>query len=132
MMRSVYLVLFSVTFGCVNLSTICPYHEITQGVFGEIVDSTNALEQNVEVDAFGIVNGQQGSLIGSAETTRGGYQFKLNPSMYMICAKGTCTTVTVPTGLVEISGTDTGSAVTWDAPVAVPPDQMVGPCSYGD
>jgi hypothetical protein len=126
-----YLVL-SLTFGCVDLSTICPYHEITQGVFGEIVDSTGALEQNVEVDAFGILNGQQGSLIGSADTTRGGYQFKLNPSTYMICAKSVCATVTVPTGLVEQSGTDTGSAVTWDASAAVPPDDTIGPCKYGD
>jgi hypothetical protein len=132
MMRPVYLVLLSVMFGCVDLSTICPYHEITQGVFGEVVDSTGTLEQNVEVEAFGIENGSQGSLIGSAATTRGGYQFKLNPSMYMICAEGTCTTVTVPTGLVELSGTDTGAAVTWESPAAVPPDQSVGPCKYGD
>jgi hypothetical protein len=130
-MRPLYLVL-SLTFGCVDLSTICPYHEITQGVFGEVADSTGTLEQNVEVDSFEIVGSAQGMLIGSAETTRGGYQFKLNPSMYMICSKGTCTTVTVPTGLVEQSGTDTGAAVTWEAPVAVPPDQTVGSCKYGD
>jgi hypothetical protein len=130
-MRPFYLVLIG-TFGCVDLSTICPHKEITQGVFGEIVDSTGTLEQNVEVDSFEILGSAQGPLIGSAETSRGGYQFNLNPSMYMICSKGTCTTVTVPTGLVELSGTDTGTAVTWDATVAVPPDQMVGPCKYGD
>jgi hypothetical protein len=130
-MRPFYLVLIG-TFGCVDLSTICPYKEITQGVFGEIVDSTGTLEQNVEVEAFGIVDGAQGNLIGSAATTRGGYQFKLNPSMYMICAESVCTTVTVPTGLVEQSGADTGSTVTWDAPVAVPPDVTVGSCKYGD
>ncbi|HEX4450842.1 MAG TPA: hypothetical protein VH143_08240 [Kofleriaceae bacterium] len=33
--------------------------------------------------------------------------------------------------LVELSGTDTGAAVTWDSAVAVPPEQMVGPCTYG-
>lgn len=129
-MRPLYLVL-TLTFACVDLSTICPYHEITQGVFGEIDDSSG-LEQNVNVEAFGILNGAQGNLIGSADTTRGGYQFNLNPSMYMICSKGTCTTVTVPTGLVEQSGMDTGAAVTWDPPAAVPPDVTVGSCKYGD
>jgi hypothetical protein len=38
----------------------------------------------------------------------------------------------VPTGLVEFSAVDAASGLTWDAPVAVPPAQMIGPCTYGN
>ncbi len=40
--------------------------------------------------------------------------------------------VTVPTGLVELSAVDAPSGLTWDAPVAVPPEQVIGPCKFGD
>jgi hypothetical protein len=105
-------------------------------VFGEIADSTGANEQNVEVTIFSIVNGAQGNMFGDVETTRGGYQFMAGASSYILCAKTVCTTVVVPTGIVEESAVD-GAAdatagLTWDAPVAVPPDQMIGPCKFGD
>ena len=77
------------------------------------------------------MNGMQDMMIGSAETSRGGYQFNLDPSMYMLCAKTVCTTITVPTGLVEYSAVDAAAGLTWDAPVAVPPDQAIGPCMFG-
>jgi hypothetical protein len=38
----------------------------------------------------------------------------------------------VPTGVVELSAIDAPSGVTWDAPVAVPPDQTIGPCTFGN
>jgi hypothetical protein len=118
--------------GCVNLGNICPHKPITQGVFGEIVDSNGTLEQGVEVDIYTIVNGAQGMMFGSAQTSRGGYQFNASPSSYILCAKTVCTTVPVPTGVVESSAVDGTSGLTWDAPVAVPPDQMIGPCKFGD
>jgi hypothetical protein len=118
--------------GCVNVNNICPHKPITQGVFGEITDANGTLEQNVEVDVFGILNNAQGKMLGSAQTTRGGYQFNLLPFMYMLCVKSVCTTVDVPTGLVEVSAVDAAAGLTWDAPVTVPPDQMIGPCKFGD
>jgi hypothetical protein len=127
------LALVTLLFGCINVDNICPHKPITQGVFGEITDSNGTLEQNVEVDVFGTLNGAQANMIGSAETTRGGYEFHLNPSpAYMLCAKTVCTTVAVPTGLVEVSAVDAATGLTWDAPVAVPPDHMIGPCKFGD
>jgi hypothetical protein len=126
--------LFVVAFlgGCVNVDNICPHKPITQGVFGEIVDSSGANEQNVEVDIYTIVNGAQGTMFGGAQTSRGGYQFVATPASYMLCAKTVCTTVAVPTGIVESSAVDAASGLTWDAPVAIPPDQMIGPCKFGD
>lgn len=126
--------LFVVAFlgGCVNLDNICPHKPITQGVFGQIVDSSGTNEENVEVDIFSIVNGAQGMMFGGVQTSRGGYQFLANPSSYMLCAKTVCATVTVPTGIVESSAVDATSGLTWDAPVAVPPDQTIGPCKFGD
>ncbi|HVZ87742.1 MAG TPA: hypothetical protein VHG72_12280 [Polyangia bacterium] len=119
--------------GCVDLSHICPYKEITQGVFGEVVDSNNTLEQNVEVDLYTTLNGAQDMLVASRQTGRGGYQFEVNPSIYMLCSKGSvCTTVTIPTGLVEVSAVDAASGLTWNAPVTVPPAQTIGPCTWGD
>ncbi len=118
--------------GCVNVDNICPHKPITQGVFGEITSSSGALEQNVEVDVFATLNGAQANKIASVETTRGGYQFNLLASpAYMLCAKSVCTTVAVPTGLVEVSAVD-ATTLTWDAPVTVPPDQVIGPCKFGD
>jgi hypothetical protein len=117
--------------GCVDVNNICPHKPITQGVFGEVDDSSGTLEQNIEVDVYEIMNGMQSTMIGSAETTRGGYEFNLNPSMYILCSKTVCTTVTVPTGLVEVSAVDAAAGLTWDSPVAVPPEQMVGPCTFG-
>jgi len=119
--------------GCVNVSNICPHKPITQGVFGEIVDSNNTLEQNIEVDLYTIgPDGMKDTLVGSAQTTRGGYEFTVNPSSYILCAKTVCATVTVPTGLVELSAVDAAAGLTWDAPVAVPPDQVIGPCKFGN
>jgi hypothetical protein len=123
--------------GCVNLDTICPHKTITQGVFGEIADSTGANEQNVEVTIFTSVNGAQGTMFGDVQTTRGGYQFMAGASTYFLCAKTVCTMVVVPTGIVEESAVDAAAAdaaagLTWDVPVAVPPDQMIGPCKFGD
>ena len=132
-MRIACLAALVLLVGCVDLSKICPYKEITQGVFGEITDANNALEENVEVDLYTTVNGAQGTQVGTPhETGRGGYQFMVSPSTYMLCAKGVCGTVAVPTGLVECSAVDAASGLTWDAPVAVPPAQSVGPCMYGD
>jgi len=126
--------LFIVAFlgGCVNLDNICPHKPITQGVFGQIADSSGANEQGVEVDIYLIENGMQGMMLGGVQTTRGGYQYNVTPSSYMLCAKTVCTTVAVPTGIVESSAVDATSGLTWDAPVAVPPDQMIGPCKFGD
>jgi hypothetical protein len=118
--------------GCVNIDSICPHKPITQGAFGEVVDSSGTLEQNVEVDIYGILNGVQAAMIASAQTTRGGYQFNMNPSTYIVCAKTVCTQVAVPTGLVELSAVDASSGLTWDAPVAVPPAQTIGPCTFGN
>ena len=119
--------------GCVpDLSNICPYKQtITQGVFGEIVDS-GALEQDVEVDLYTLLNGMQDMQVANGKTNRAGYQYDVNPSTYMLCAKGVCGTVAVPTGLVEFSAVDAASGLTWDAPVAVPPAQTIGPCTWGD
>jgi hypothetical protein len=129
--------LFSLIFlaACVpDLSTICPHKSsITQGVFGGIVDANNTQEQNVEVDLYTVLNGvQSATAAATAETTRGGYELGVDPSTYILCAKTVCATVTVPTGLVELSAVDAASGLTWDAPVAVPPAQMVGPCTYGN
>jgi hypothetical protein len=102
-------------------------------VFGGIVDSNNTQEQNVEVGLYQIENGvQNATATFTTETTRGGYEFNVTPSTYILCAKSVCGTVTVPTGIVEFSAVDAASGLTWDAPVAVPPAQMVGPCTYGD
>jgi hypothetical protein len=126
--------LAALSFGaaCVDLSTVCPHKPITQGVFGEIVDSNNALEQNIQVDIYTTINGVQDMMFGSTKTTRGGYQFIAYAGTYMLCAKTVCTTVTVPTGIVESSAVDATSGLTWDAPVAVPPQQTIGPCTFGD
>jgi hypothetical protein len=118
--------------GCVNPFNICPHKPITQGVFGEVVDSSNTLEENVEVDIFTTLNGMQDMMVASAETTRGGYQFNVTPAPYILCVKSVCVTVMVPTGVVELSAIDAPSGVTWDAPVAVPPDQTIGPCTFGN
>jgi hypothetical protein len=131
-MRITCLVFAALLAGCVNVDTICPHKSITQGVFGEIADSNGANEQNVEVDIFAMVNGAKGMMFGSAQTTRGGFQFMAQPSTYFLCAKTVCTTVTVPTGIVESSAVDATSGLTWDAPVAVPPAQMIGPCTFGN
>ena len=130
-MRILFLAALAILAGCVDLSTICPHKPITQGVFGEIVDANNALEQNVEVDIFTTLNGTQGMMFGGAKTSRGGYQFNATPGTYMVCAKTVCATVTVPTGIVELSAVDATTGLTWDAPVAVPPEQMIGPCKFG-
>ena len=131
-MRTILIGLVVVLAGCPDLSTICPNKEITQGVFGSINDGTGDVEQGVEVTAFEIENGMQGSQIAMFATTRGGFQFNLLASTYMLCAKSTCTNIVVPTGLVEQEATDTGSGVFWMAPVAVPPAQTIGPCTWGD
>ncbi len=131
-MRLIVLVIVAVLSGCVNVNNICPHKPITQGVFGEVVDSSDTLEQNVEVDIFTMLNGMKDMMFASAQTTRGGYQFNALPSTYVLCAKTVCATVTVPTGLVELSATDAASGLTWDAPVTVPPDQTIGPCKFGD
>lgn len=131
-MRITCLVFAALLGGCVNVDTICPHKPITQGVFGEIADANGANEQNVEVDIFGTVNGAKAAMIASAQTTRGGYEFHvLESSAYMLCAKNVCTTIAVPTGLVESSAVDAASGLTWDAPVTVPPAQMIGPCTFG-
>lgn len=131
-MRIIGPIVLALLAGCVNINNICPHKPITQGVFGEIVDSTGTLEQNVEVDIFSILNGVQDTMIASAQTTRGGFQFNVLPSSYILCAKTVCTTITVPTGLVESSAIDATAGLTWDAPVAVPPDQAIGPCMFGN
>ena len=120
--------------GCgADLSTICPNKPITQGVFGEIVDSNNTLEQNVEVDLYTMTNGVQDTVpAATRQTTRGGYQISVDPSTYNLCAKTVCAPVTVPTGLVEFSAVDAAAGLTWDAPVAVPPAQTIGPCTWGN
>jgi hypothetical protein len=128
-MKIICLVVVALVAGCVNVDTICPHKPITQGVFGEVVDSSGTLEQNVEVDIYGILNGVQDAKIASAQTTRGGYQLNMN---YIVCAKTVCAQVTVPTGLVEFSAIDATSGLTWDAPVAVPPAQTIGPCTFGN
>lgn len=69
--------------------------------------------------------------ITHAQTTRGGYQFNMNPAPYILCAKTVCDTVTVPMGIVELSATDATAGLTWNQPVAVPPAQTIGPCKYG-
>jgi hypothetical protein len=133
-MRLIGLVIVALLTGCVNLDTICPHKPITQGVFGEVLDSSGTLEQNVEIDIYTTLNGVQDMMFGSAETTRGGYQFSALASTapYILCAKTVCAPVTVPTGLVELSASDATAGLTWDAPVAVPPKQTIGPCTFGD
>jgi hypothetical protein len=130
-MKIIYLAFASLLFGCVNLDNICPHKPITQGVFGEILDSSGALEQNVGVDISTMLNGAKDMTFGTAQTSRGGYQFTALPGSYLLCAKTVCTTVTVPTGIVESSAVDATSGLTWDAPVAVPPAQTIGPCTFG-
>jgi hypothetical protein len=129
--RIIALAGLAVLGSCVDLSTICPKQPITQGVFGEIVDGSGTLEENIEVDAYSLLNGMQDALIGSAETTRGGFQFNLLPSEYELCANTVCTQITVPTGLVEYSAVDGAGGLTWDTPVAVPPEETIGPCTWG-
>lgn len=114
-----------------DLSTVCPYKEITQGVFGEIDDSSGKLEKGVEVSIYTLVNGQQDALVASGKTTRGGFQFKMDPSTYQLCVKGVCTNVVVPTGLVEQSGVD-AATFTWSPPVTSPSTTTVGSCTYGE
>jgi hypothetical protein len=122
--------------GCVtpDLSKICPYKStITQGVFGAVLDASSAVEENVEVDLYTILNGVQSATpAASVETTRAGYQLNVDPSTYNLCAKTVCTLVTVPAGLVELSALDAATGLTWDAPVAVPPAQMIGACTWGN
>ena len=133
-MRLIGLLTLIFLAACVpDLSTICPHKPITQGVFGEIVDASNTLEQNVEVDLYTMLNGVQSpTAAATTETTRGGYQLDVSASTYILCAKSVCGTVTVPTGLVEFSAVDAASGLTWDAPVAVPPAQTIGPCTFGN
>ena len=121
--------------GCVSpdLSKICPFKPIKQGVFGGIADSGGTLEQNVEVDLYTITNGVQAATpAATAQTTRGGYQIDVDPSTYSVCVKTVCAQVTVPTGLVELSAVDAASGLTWNASVAVPPAQTIGPCTWGN
>lgn len=133
-MRIIGLFTLAVLAACTpDLSTICPHKPITQGVFGGIVDSDNAIEENVQVDLYTMLNGVQSTTpAASTQTTRGGYQVGVDPSTYILCAKTVCATVTVPTGLVELSGVDATSSFMWDAPVAVPPAQTIGPCTFGN
>jgi hypothetical protein len=132
-MRITCLAFVALLLGCVNVDNICPHKPITQGVFGEITDSSGALEQNVEVDISTMLNGVKVMTFGTAQTSRGGYQFNASAGTYILCAKTTsCTTIAVPTGLVESSAVDAAAGLTWDAPVAVPPDQMIGPCKFGN
>jgi hypothetical protein len=135
-MRIVSLAALLLGAGCIvpDLSKICPHKvSITQGVFGGIFDANGAVEENVKVDLYTTMNGVQAMLAFSAQTTRGGYELHVNPAPYILCAKTVCSPpVTVPTGLVELSANDTASGLTWDPPVAVPPAQMVGPCTYGN
>lgn len=70
-------------------------------------------------------------MIGGVETSRGGYQFNLLPGTYIVCAKTVCATIPVATGIVELSAVDAATGLPWDAPVAVPPEQDIGPCKYG-
>jgi hypothetical protein len=130
-MRILFFAALTLLAACVDLSKICPHKPIMQGVFGEIVDANNTLEPNVEVDIFTMINGAKGTMFGGAQTSRGGYQFMATPGTYMVCAKTVCATVTVPTGIVELSAVDAAAGLTWDAPVSVPPDQMIGPCKFG-
>jgi hypothetical protein len=122
--------------GCLtpDLSKICPYKStITQGVFGAIEDANNAVEENVEVDLYTFTNGVQDATAAvTVQTTRAGYQLNVDPSTYNLCAKSVCATVTVPAGLVELSAADAASGLTWDTPVAVPPAQTIGPCTWGN
>src|SRR5664279_2852442 len=122
-MRFVLFVMIGLLANCVNVDNICPHKSITQGVFGEILDANGTLEQNIQVDIYGILNGVQDAKIASAQTTRGGYQFNMNPSTYLVCAKNVFAQVTVPTGLVEFSAIDATSGLTWNTPLAVPPAQ---------
>jgi hypothetical protein len=117
-----------------DLSKVCPYKAtITQGVFGAIVDATNTVEENVQVDLYTITNGVQDATPAvTGMTTRAGYQYNVDPSTYVLCAKGVCTTVTVPTGLVELSAADASAGLIWNAPVAVPPAQTIGACTWGN
>jgi hypothetical protein len=117
-----------------DLSKICPYKStITQGVFGAIMDPSGAVEENVVVDLYTILNGVQSATpAATATTNRAGYQLNVDPSTYNFCAKSVCATVTVPTGLVELSAVDAASGLAWNAPVAVPPAQMIGACTWGN
>jgi hypothetical protein len=116
-----------------DLSKICPEKPITQGVFGEIVDSNNMVEQDVQVALYTITNGVQDTVPAiSGPTNRAGYQISVDPSTYVLCAKTVCAQVTVPTGLVELSAVDAASGLTWDAPVAVPPAQTIGACTWAN
>ncbi len=118
---------------CVDLAKVCPNKPITQGVFGEIVDSTNTLEENVPVELHTITNGVQDTApLATHPTTRGGYQFNVDPSTYYVCAKTVCAQVMVPTGVVELSAIDATSGLTWDTSVPVPPAQTIGPCTWGN
>ena len=131
-MKFIFFLTIGLLASCVNTDNICPHKPITQGVFGEILDASGSLEQNVQVDIYGILNGVQDALIASTQTTRGGYQFNMNQSTYIVCAKTVCTQVAVPTGLVELSALDASAGLTWNATVAVPPAQTIGPCTFGN
>ena len=95
-MRLICLAFAVLLTGCPDLDTICPYKPITQGVFGEVADGSGTLEQNVEVDIYTILNGVQDMKVAGIQTSRGGYQFNMNPGVYMLCAKAVCTIITVP------------------------------------
>jgi hypothetical protein len=120
--------------GCItpDLSTICPYGSkiITQGVFGQITDSTGANEEDVDV-TISTTDGQGHPVMqfGDQKTGRAGFQLNASPSIYQVCAKSVCTIVTT-TGLSELTATD-GATLVWDAPVAVPPAETIGACTWG-
>jgi hypothetical protein len=133
--RILALLTFTLLAGCLSpdLAKICPFKPITQGVFGGILDANNAVEENVEVDFYTLLNGVQSATPAfTGQTTRGGYQYNVDPSTYNLCAKDVCATVTVPAGLVELSAMDAATGLTWNAPVAVPPAQTIGPCTWGN
>jgi len=131
-MKYVCLIVGVLFAGCVNTNNICPHKPITQGVFGEISSANDMLEQNVQVDIYTLLNGVQDMKFGSVQTSRGGYQFPALAGTYSVCAKTVCGQVTVPTGLVEFSAMDDATTgLVWDTPVAVPPEQMIGPCTFG-
>lgn len=132
-MRIAWLSTLALLTACApDLSTICPHNSITHGVFGGITGSTGAIEEGVQVDLYTTLNGAKDALGASTTTSRGGYQLDVLPAPYILCAKSVCSSiVTVPDGLIELSAVDGAAGLTWDAPVAVPPAQMVGPCKFG-
>jgi hypothetical protein len=82
-MRVVSLAALVLVAGCItpDLSKICPYKAtITQGVFGGIFDASGAVEESVKVDLYTTLNGVQGTLGASAQTTLAGYQLHVDPA----------------------------------------------------